>query len=190
MSKLLEMPIPGQSLTDKPKNAPWENPPEINDLEEAVTMYIEKISKPEVLDDLALAVEMGANIKQLSNMVVTMGTMKGVHSVDIQLLAAPMIGAYMKAVMSAYGLEAPNDVLDGIDLNTEREKMRMKKVFEDAIAKSTAKGADEGTELLQDMAEAVDEMPQQEEEQPVETEAPMEAPAVEAPKGLMAKETM
>ena len=32
--ELLNAPIPGQSLTDEPKNYPWENPPEIVDADE------------------------------------------------------------------------------------------------------------------------------------------------------------
>lgn len=184
---LFEGPIPGQSLTDAPKNSPWESPPEMNELEEVVTYYIEKLSKPEVLDDLALVFEMGGNVEDITETMVMMGTMKGVHTVDIQMLATPMVGAYIKAAMTYYDMDVPMNVLEGSDVDTEREKMRMKKVFEDAIEKSKTKGADEGTELLQEMSEAVDEMP---EEGAAETETPMEAPEVEAPTGLMSKETM
>ena len=35
--ELLKAPIPGQSLTDEPKNYPWENPPEITDPEEGAS---------------------------------------------------------------------------------------------------------------------------------------------------------
>ena len=37
--ELLKAPIPGQSLTDEPKNYPWENPPEITDPEEAIARF-------------------------------------------------------------------------------------------------------------------------------------------------------
>ena len=43
MASFLEAPIPGQSLTDEPKNWPWENPPEMVDPDE-VTFYINQVS--------------------------------------------------------------------------------------------------------------------------------------------------
>ncbi len=33
---MYDRPIPGQSLTTEPKNAPYENPPEIVDVDEAI----------------------------------------------------------------------------------------------------------------------------------------------------------
>ena len=178
---LFEGPIPGQSLTDTPKNGPWESPPEINDLEGAVKYYIERISKPEVLDDLALLFEQGGTIEDVTEVMTTMGTMKGIHSVDIQMLAAPMIGSYIKAAMTYYDIDAPEDLMATTDISTEREKMRMKQVFEDAIVKSKQQGADEGTELLEEMSDTAEEMAQE--------EAPMEEPMAPS-QGLMSKEMM
>lgn len=183
---LFEGPIPGQSLTDLPKNSPWENPPEINDLEESVKYYIEKISKPEIIDDIALLFEMGANLEDFVEVLTTMGTMKGVHTVDIQMLTAPMIETYLKAVLTSYGIDAPENVLDGADVATEREKLRMKAVFEDAIAKSKTKGADEGTELLETLAETSEGMA----DEPLQEEADMAEPEVTPSQGLMSKEMM
>ena len=45
---LLQAPIPGQSLTDEPKNFPWENPADISEPNEALMYHIERINKPAV----------------------------------------------------------------------------------------------------------------------------------------------
>ena len=37
--------IPGQSLTAEPKNAPYENPPEINTEEDAIMWHLERLSE-------------------------------------------------------------------------------------------------------------------------------------------------
>ena len=47
---VLDRPIPGQSLTDEPKNYPWERPPEISDPDEALSFYINKLENPDTLD--------------------------------------------------------------------------------------------------------------------------------------------
>ena len=35
-----DRPIPGQSLTDTPRNNPWENPAEMSDIEDVTKYYI------------------------------------------------------------------------------------------------------------------------------------------------------
>ena len=54
MASFLEAPIPGQSLTDQPKNWPWENPPEMSDTEDATRFYINKLADDDVMDDLSV----------------------------------------------------------------------------------------------------------------------------------------
>jgi hypothetical protein len=188
MTNLFQAPVPGQSLTDEPRNAAWENPPEIETMEEAVTYYIEKISDEDSLDDLALLFELGANVQDVTETLLIMGTMKGLHTVDVQMLAAPIVGAYIKAAMVPYGVETPETAVDPDKLRTERQKQRLDTIFRDAIEKSVQQGEDEGTELLRGMQDAVSEEPQEATiEQPMEetTEEPMVEG--EAPQGLMAR---
>ena len=44
-------PIPGQSLTAEPSNAPWEKPSKFSDPLDALEMYIERLADDEVLND-------------------------------------------------------------------------------------------------------------------------------------------
>lgn len=39
-------PIPGQSLTTTPKNAPYERPPEITDPEQAMQIHMYRLNDP------------------------------------------------------------------------------------------------------------------------------------------------
>ena len=188
MTNLFQAPVPGQSLTDEPRNAAWENPPEIETMEEAVTYYIEKISDEDSLDDLALLFELGANVQDVTETLLIMGTMKGLHTVDVQMLAAPIVGAYIKAAMVPYGVETPETAVDPDKLRTEKEKQRLDVIFADAIEKSVKSGEDEGTEMLRGMQGAVSEEPEEATiKQPMD-KAP-EEPMVEgeAPQGLMAR---
>ncbi len=188
MTNLFQGPIPGQSLTDSPRNAAWENPPEMDTVEEVVGYYIEKLSDEDSADDLALLFDLGANIKEVTETLMIMGTMKGLHTVDVQMLAAPIVGAYIKALMVPYGVETPETAVDPDKLRTARQKQRLDVIIADAIEKSTKSGEDEGTEMLRGMQDAIDEEPQEATiEQPMD-EAP-EEPMVEGetPQGLMAR---
>lgn len=188
MEDLFKAPIPGQSLTDEPRNAAWENPPEMDTMEEAVAYYIEKLSDEDSTDDLALLFDLGANIQDVTETLLIMGTMKGLHTVDVQMLAAPIVGAYIKALMVPYGVETPETAVDPEKLRTERQKRRLDVIIADAIEKSVKSGEDEGTEMLRGMQDAVEEEPEAAAiEQPMD-EAP-EEPMVEGetPQGLMAR---
>ena len=46
MSELFNRPIPGQALTDEPKNYPWERPPEISEPNEVIRYHLDRISDP------------------------------------------------------------------------------------------------------------------------------------------------
>ena len=48
-------PIPGQSLTSKPSERRWERPPEYSTTEEAMQFYMKHLTKPDVVDDMMVA---------------------------------------------------------------------------------------------------------------------------------------
>ena len=52
MTNLIQAPVPGQSLTDSPKNPPWERPSELSEVKDVVTYYIERLADEDVMDDM------------------------------------------------------------------------------------------------------------------------------------------
>ena len=46
---IFDRPIPGQSLTDEPKNYPWEHPAQFSDLREARDRIFEGLTQEESL---------------------------------------------------------------------------------------------------------------------------------------------
>ena len=51
--------IPGQSLTDEPKNFPWERPPEIVDPDEAIKHHLTYLGQPEAVESTLFVLESG-----------------------------------------------------------------------------------------------------------------------------------
>ena len=88
---LLTGPIPGMSLTSEPGAYPWENPSELNTLDEAVEYYSEKILQPEVEDKVLIALDDGTSAEKLAEMLAISGTMNGIHSLDIAYIIMPYI---------------------------------------------------------------------------------------------------
>jgi len=46
----LQAPVPGQSLTATPKQYKWERPPQMDNPEDAVKYYIDKLANQDVME--------------------------------------------------------------------------------------------------------------------------------------------
>ena len=102
--ELLKAPIPGQSLTDEPKNYPWENPPEIVDPEEAIAMHMSKFNDPEVVDNMIDLLDLGFPVKALAESILTASVAAGWHTIDISLIIAPFMHEHIKSIAKEAGV--------------------------------------------------------------------------------------
>lgn len=192
----LSAPIPGQSLTDTPKNYAWENPPQMADYEEVTKYYIGRLANQDVMDDLSVLFEGGMPITPLVESITTMGVMEGLHTVDVSLIVAPVLHAFIKAAMLEYGIDAKDETYDPEKDPTEREKRRLMTSIQLALATAGEEGrtaaTDPGVAMLQQVSDTLDEQPLDEvEDNMMEAEPAAEVPVEEAaPRGLMARGAM
>lgn len=188
MSELLSAPIPGQSLTRQPKNAPWENPPKYVKPEDAVMAYMKKYSDPDVLDDLLELIEAGFPITAVVETATTAAVMNGIHTVPVSLIIKPILHEFFKGLADAAGIQY-NEGFKGDKRRKDREKQRVQAKFEKYLKSAKQ---DAGTAATKELLSVQDTAPVEEEAMPMEEpmieEAPMEAPApVPVKRGLMAK---
>ena len=102
--ELLKAPIPGQSLTDEPKNYPWENPPEITDPEEAIAMHMSKFNDPEVIDNMLDLLDVGFPVRAMAESILTASVAAGWHSIDVSLIVAPFIHEHIISIANEAGV--------------------------------------------------------------------------------------
>lgn len=102
---MFDRPIPGQSLTVEPKSLPYERPPEVTDPEQALQIHLAGLSKPKVMMAALTALEDGLDLVTLVEGIVRNGVMKGIHSVDVSLIIAPVIHEYIKTTADSVGVE-------------------------------------------------------------------------------------
>lgn len=192
----LSAPIPGQSLTDTPKNYPWENPPQMADYEEVTKYYINRLANQDVMDDLATIFDGGMPIATFVDSITTMGVMEGLHNIDVSLIVAPVLHAFIKASMLEYGIDAKDETYNPEKDPTEREKRRLMTAINlsiaDAKAEDRTASSDPGVALLQQVGESLGAEPEDmtEEMDMQEAEPTAEVPAEPAPQGLMARGAM
>ena len=89
-------PISGASLTTEVGNRPWENPPKEVDLQTVISNYLSRLQNPNVIFPILDAIKYGTSITTLVESVIETAVMEGEHTIDIGILAAPVIVEYLK----------------------------------------------------------------------------------------------
>lgn len=181
----LSRPIPGQSLTDTPKNAPWERPSDMVEVAEVVDYYIARMANDDAMDDLAAIFTGGAPLEVVVNTMIKHGSMNGVHPIQSGMLAAPSIAAFIKSAMETYGIKVQDTLEDPTAAKERRSERRIRMLANAAL---TGKLGDEPEAMEEPTDLPEEEMP---EEASVEA-MPEDDMAEEVPMmlsiGLMAKE--
>ena len=186
---LLEGPIPGESLTAEPGNAPWENPPMYADPMDALDFYLERLGDPEAQEELLDMLDVGIPIDVVGGSLLSKGVMQGIHSVDVKLLLNPIISKNLKAIADVTGIKYKNTMEDYEDKDAAQKIKRMRKMAAKLATRADAGDqADVGVQMQQDTVDHLEEGTTEVAQEDVMEAEPMEAADVTvAPKGLMAK---
>ena len=199
MADVFSAPIPGQSLTDEPRNAPWERPAEISDPREAIKFHIDGLNKPETIDNVLELIQIGVPLRALSETMLTTAQMEGIHSVDVSLIIRDVVYEELITIAEEAGL----DYLSGEEPDQEVIKQKNDRHILNALRKKLdaiepgSEEDDAGVELMRQTEQAMqggesdtDEtmMHEGEESPEVETmEEQVEVQQQEQPRGLMAR---
>lgn len=162
---MFQAPIPGESLTRPPKQFPWERPPEMNDPEEVMQFYIDKLTDSDRMSAIMDTLEVGMTIRDVTEGIVRVGVSEGMHSIDVGILVSPVIHQYIKSVAKALKIDYDEGFVDKKQQAEDQKKVMYLK---------TKLAAQQQKELVQEIKQ---EAPAVEEEIVVETK----------PKGLMTR---
>jgi len=185
-------PIPGNSLTThKPGDRPWERPPEMSTVEDALRFYFKMLNNPDVIDDLMTLLDMGVPIRPIVQSIYTSGVMNGMHSLDVGLIIEDTMSEFLATVAKSYDIDFTFTEEDPANSKEAKNERRTTMMLQAAIERGEAQGEDdEGVQLLKQMAETIEaeeEVTQEEEPpMPVEEEQQEEMPMPEGA-GLMSR---
>jgi len=200
MADIFNGPIPGQSLTDEPKNFPWERPSEINDPREAIKFHIDGLNKPKTIDNVLELIQMGIPLRALSETMLTSAQMEGIHSVDVSLIIRDVVYEELISIAEEAGL----DYRTGEEPDTEELQQKEDQNVLTLLRKkldSIEPGSEEddsGVDLMRQTEQALmgdeatmeDEPASMEEPMAMDTEAPMmeqQEEVMPQQRGLMAR---
>ena len=148
----MDAPIPGMGMTAPLGGRPWQQPPQMGTVEEAMEYYIKKLEDPDFVPELLTVIELGVPLTTLANTMQLASVMEGKHSVDVGMLVIPILVELMSN--SAYNnlWNYYNDVMEMSWESSENERQR---IVQMAIAQLQSETSKELTEMKADYDSAV-----------------------------------
>lgn len=167
--------LPGQSLTAEPKNAPYENPPEMTNPDDAVMWHLERLTEEDRMEALFDILELGMDVVTITEGLLRGAVMEGRHSIDVSMIIAPIIHEFVVSSAKQAGIEYEEGFPDDSEKRDLVKYQINSRKASKKLAELDMEVEDEGLEL--DVEEG---MSMSEEEVEMDT-------VKEAPKGLMAR---
>jgi len=112
-----DAPIPGQSLTDTPGNAPWEHPPQMTDPEQILEGLYDKITNGEFREQLIAMLDAGVPVEAVVRVMVFSGFMQGKFTPDVGFMIVEPLMKLVAAVGIRAGIDRLKLSLDDLSNN-------------------------------------------------------------------------
>ena len=111
----IDSPIPGMGMTAPLGGRPWQQPPQLATVEDAIEYYMPKLSDSDFVPELLTVIELGVPLTTLANTMQLTSVMEGKHSIDVGILVIPVLVELMA------NLAEQNDIPYKTGLDPEKE---------------------------------------------------------------------
>lgn len=109
MAKLMDVPVPGQSLTKTPGGYPWEKPPQFTDPEKAFVSVLNAMTDKKTAPKIVGLMELGVPVKVLSKTLLMTGFIEGKWTVDMMVILAEPVTMLLIKLAKEAGVKAKID---------------------------------------------------------------------------------
>ena len=133
-----DAPVAGQSLTDTPKNYPWEHTPQYATVEDASMQVWDGLHKEGTMQKVLILLEAGLTVEEITKVIVFAGFVEGKFTPDVGLLLTPIVAQMIMAIGKSAGIEK---------ININKPKQDDTKELIRTVIKSTPKEVDEKKEM-------------------------------------------
>ena len=145
-----DAPVPGQGLTDKPGNYPWEHPPQFTDTMEASEFVWDKLTEPLFAQQVIGMLDAGIPVEAIARIVVFAGFTEGKWTPDVGFMLAETVmkmiatigftGDVKKFRISMQDLTNNTEMKSILDVKKNKQNLRkLVKVYKQKIEKQPSK---------------------------------------------------
>ena len=128
-----DAPVPGQGLTDKPGNYPWEHPPQFTDTMEASEFLWDKLTEPLFAQQIIGMLDAGIPVEAIARVVVFAGFTEGKFTPDVGFMLAETVmkmiatigftGDVKKFKISMQDLTNVNEMKSILNIKSKNEEL-------------------------------------------------------------------
>ena len=137
-------PTPGESLTRDPEQKfPWEQPPQLNEVEPVIKEIFINITEKEKLLELLHLLRKGTPVDELTQVILYRGMTQGIYNTDLMMLLIEPVMYLIIAIAEEYEIDPviyegmDQDIAEEEDFDTAiAEKNEEEKAFERPTAKN------------------------------------------------------
>ena len=134
----LDYPIPGMGMTAELGSRLWEQPPQLDTVDEATDFYMERMKQEDVQKGLIKVIDMCVPLTTIANAIQLAYVMEGIHNIDVGVLMLPILVETMRYIAE----EANIEYVTGMEEIKEKD---------DALAlKVASKMIDEKEEIVEE----------------------------------------
>jgi len=127
--EFFDAPIPGMSLTHELGARPWQQPPQLATVDEAIEYYMSSMTSEEFMEQLIDVLEMGVPVTSIANSMQLSSVMEGKHTVDVGMLVVPLLMELIMMLGDSAGIEYETG-LQNPDRNKARDSQLAKYAME------------------------------------------------------------
>lgn len=118
-----DAPVPGQSLTDKPGNSPWEHPPQFTDTSEAAEFVWDKLTEPQFAEQVIGMLDAGIPVEAIGRIIVFSGFTEGKWTPDIAFIITEPIMKMIATIGIQGGVKKFRISMQDLTNNTEMQSI-------------------------------------------------------------------
>ena len=121
-----DAPVPGQSLTDKPGNYPWEHAPQYTDTAEAADYVWDRLSQPQFAEQVVAMLDAGIPVEAIGRIILFAGFTEGKWTTDVAFIIAEPVMKMIAAVGIHGGVKKFRMSMQ--DLTNEKQMQSISKI--------------------------------------------------------------
>ena len=131
-----DAPVPGQGMTDKPGNYPWEHPPQYTDTMEATEFVWDKLTEPQFAEQVIGMLDAGIPVEAIGRIIVFSGFTEGKWTPDVAFIITEPIMKMIATIGIQGGVKKFRISMQDLTNNTEMKSIldvkKSKQEFEKA----------------------------------------------------------
>jgi len=121
-----DAPVPGQGLTDKPGNYPWEHPPQYTDTSEAADYVWDRLTQPQFAKQVIAMLDAGIPVEAIGRIIIFTGFAEGKWTPDVAFIITEPVMKMIAAVGIHGGVKKIRMSMQ--DLTNDKEMQNIYKI--------------------------------------------------------------